>query len=263
MKTILAQIDLTGLTADKPAEAANRHALSAREVLSGKRPLPPPPDPSGLPDLFNRAVEAVEVSEAANRELEAASLASDAARVQLEETLADLHAGKTEGDALDAIRAARDADDLCALCVRRSESRLIQATAARRDAFAALNAGCASAAEGATVREVVAVIERLEPEIDPGLRERRSREIEAAIDYLALSAKRPAEIGGAAQNLHERARDVQGERPTPSAIRYFLRDAERVIRFLSSPENPEPQPAPEPEPADKPRRGFPKVRAAR
>lgn len=263
MNTHLAQTNFTGLNADKPLEAANRHALAAREILSGKRPLPPPPDASGLPALFDRAVEAVEVAEAALRELDAANLASDAARVQLEETLADLHSNKTEGEALEAIRAARDADDLCALCVRRSEARAGQAAAARRDALASLHAACATAAEAAAIREVVTVLERIEREIGPGLRERRGREIDEAIDRIAISAIRPAEIGGAAQFLHERARDIQGEQSTPSAIRYFLRDAERIIRFLSSPESPEPQPAPEPQPEEKPRRGFPKVRAGR
>jgi hypothetical protein len=257
-------IDLDNLAADKPLEAATRAALTAREVLAGATPKPQPPDISGLPELFNRAVETVTAAEAALAGRDRAQLAADAARLQLEEALADHYPGKTESEALDAIRAARDAADLCDLGLRRAEGNVGAAEADRRTALEDLAQAANDAANTQTVLEALAVIERLESEIGPELRARRALEAESAIDYLARAGRRTAEIGGVAQTLHARARDVAST-PNPSAIRYFLRDCRRVIEFFQSAKPPAEMPIDpilEPIHGDKPRRGFPKRRLA-
>jgi hypothetical protein len=253
-------IDLDNLAADKPLEAASRAAVAAREILAGAKPKPQAPDVSGLPELFNRAVETVTAAEAALAGRDGAQLAADAARLQLEEALADHYPGKTESEALDAIRAARDAADLCDLGLRRAEGNVVAAEADRRTALEDLAQAAETAANTQTILEALAVIERLESEIGPELRARRGLEVENAIDYLARAGHRAAEIGGVAQTLHSRARDV-GSAPNPGAIRYFLRDCRRVIEFFQSARTPAEMPI-APSVGDKPRRGFPKRRPA-
>jgi hypothetical protein len=257
----LAQIDFTGLVADKPNTAETFAASQARAVLEGKRPLPDKPDPAPLVELFNNAAGAIAAAEEAAAAMDRANLAADASRVQLEEALADRFVGRSESEALDCIRAARDADDLCGLGVRRAEATLAGTAADRRNAVLDLGAACRKAANAATVRVTAEVMSRVEAEIAPELRERLGSDLEDAIDTITLASKDAAIIGGAAAGLSGRLRDVTGPDATPAATRYFLRDCRRIIEFLSAAEEMPIDPILEPIHGDKPRRGFPKRRA--
>lgn len=232
---ILEPFDFSNLTADKPAVAANQHATTARKILEGKADAPAAPDISPLPNLYNTAIMAVRGAAAAQSDLEAAVAESNAAAVHLETVLGDRHEGLSDADASAAMRAARDREDLAGLHVRRARSVLDQVKGHRRKALAELGAAVEEAALTTATLAAVRTIADLEAGIDAALRERFHAEVERSIDALALMSGATATIGGRAELLHGRIRDLRQDDPSAAAIAYFLKTCFELIQLMTPP----------------------------
>lgn len=231
----LEPFDFSNLPADKPCMPANRHAVAAREIIAGRQAAPDAPDVAKLPDLYNAAVLAVRGAEGAASDLAAASAESEAAAAALEAVLGSCHEGLSDKEAVTLMRSARDRDDMAGLHVRRARSVLDQVTGHRRKALAELGAAVESAAMAAATRAAVDAVTELEARVEPGCRARFSAEVGQAVDLLALTSGKVAAIGGRAELLHGRARDLRVENPSAPAIAYFLRICRELIELLVPP----------------------------
>jgi hypothetical protein len=231
----LAPFDFSNLTADKSAMPATRHAVTARAILEGKAPAPPAPDLAPLPNLYNAAVLSVRGAQGAHADLDAAVAESKAAGANLEAVLDSTHEGLSEKDAVTAMRNARDRADLAGLQGRRARSVLDQVRGHRRKALAELGAAVEAAAMTATTLSCLRSIADLEAGIDAGCRHRFQVEIERAVNTLALTSGDAAAIGGRAELLHGRLRDLRVEDPSEAAIAYVLRTCRELIELMTPP----------------------------
>jgi hypothetical protein len=231
----LEPFDFSNLIADKAAMPATRHAVTARDILEGKAPTPPAPDLSPLPNLYNAAVMAVRGAQGAEADLDAAVAESKAAGANLEAVLASTHEGLSEKDAVASMRRARDRADLAGLQGRRARSVLDQVRGHRRKALAELGAAVEAAAMTTTTLCTLRAIADLEAGIDAGCRQRFQVEIERAVNTLALTSGDAAAIGGRAELLHGRLRDLRVDDPSEAAIAHFLRTCRELIDLMTPP----------------------------
>jgi alkylhydroperoxidase/carboxymuconolactone decarboxylase family protein YurZ len=133
------------------------------------------------------------------------------------------------------MRAGRDREDLAGMHVRRARSVLDQVKGHRRKALAELGAAVEQAALTTATLAAVRTIADLEAGIDASCRDRFHSEIKHAIDALALMSGATATVGGRAELLHGRIRDLRQDDPSAAAIAYFLRTCRELIELMTPP----------------------------